>query len=43
MEIINSKISNTDVGCGYKHPNMDVLDFNNYLNQLLDKISKIRK
>ena len=29
MEIINSKKSNTDVGCRYKHPNMDVLDFNN--------------
>ena len=42
IEIINSKKSNTVVGCGYGHPNVNVLDFNNYLNQLLDKISKIQ-
>ena len=42
IEIINCKKSNTVVGCGYGHPNMAVLDFNNYLNQLLDKISKIQ-
>ena len=43
-EIINSRKSNTIVGCLYKHPNMDVSDFNkNYLNTLLDKLSKENK
>ena len=42
-EIINSKKSNIVVGCVYKHPNMDVLDFNSPINQLLDKISKEQK
>ena len=40
IEIINSKKSNTSI---YKHPNMDVLDFNYLINQLLDKISKEQK
>ena len=32
-EIINSRKSNTIVGCLYKHPNIDLADFNkNYLN-----------
>ena len=31
------------VGCVYKHPNMDVLDFHSFINQLLDKISKEQK
>ena len=43
IEIINSKKSNIVVGCVYKHPNMDVLDFNSLINQLLDKISKGQK
>ena len=43
IEIINSKKSNMVVGCVYKHPNMDVLDFNSLINQLLDKISKEQK
>ena len=43
FEIINSKMSNMVVGCVYKHPNMDVLDFNSLINQLLDKISKEQK
>ena len=43
IEIINSKKSNIVVGCVYKHPNMDVLDFNSLINQLLDKISKEQK
>ena len=35
-EIINSRKSNTIVGCLYKHPNMDLADFNkNYLNTLV--------
>ena len=40
IEIINSRKSNIIVGCLYKHPSMDVSDFNkNYLNTLLDKLS----
>ena len=27
----------------YKHPNMDVIDFDNHLNQMLEKISKEQK
>ena len=35
-EIINSRKGNTIVGCLYKHPNMDLADFNkNYLNTLV--------
>ena len=41
--IINSKKSNIVFGCIYKHPNMDVLDFNCLINQLLDTISKEQK
>ena len=44
IEIINSKKSNIIVGCLYKHPVMDVTDFNkNYLNPLLEKISRENK
>ena len=43
IEIINSKKSSIIVNCVYKHPNMDVLDFNYLINQLLDKISKEQK
>ena len=44
MEIINSRKSSSIVGCLYKHPNMDVSDFNkNYLNTLLDKLSDENK
>ena len=43
IEIIYSKNSNIVVGCAYKHPNIDVLDFNSLINQLLDKISKKQK
>ena len=45
IEIINSRKSNIIVGCLYKHPNMDVSDFNNknHLNTLLDKLSKENK
>ena len=42
--MINSRKSNIIVGCLYKHPTMDVSDFNkNYLNILLDKLSKENK
>ena len=40
IEIINSQKGNIVFGCIYKHPNMDVLDFNSLINQLLDTISK---
>ena len=41
IEIINAKKSNIIVGCFYKHPVMDVADFNkNYFNPFLDKLSK---
>ena len=44
VEIINPKKSNIIVGVIYRHPSMDVTDFNqNYLNGLLDKISKEEK
>ena len=44
IEIINSRKSNIIVGCVYKHPNMDVSEFNkNYLNTLLDKLSNKNK
>ena len=44
IETINSRKSNIIVGYLYKHPNMDVSEFNkNYLNTLLDKLSKENK
>ena len=44
IETINSRKSNIIVRYLYKHPNMDVSDFNkNYLNTLLDKLSKENK
>ena len=40
-EIINPQKSNIVIGCLYKHPNMDVLDFkNNYLSQIFENVSK---
>ena len=43
-EIINPKKGNIVVGCIYKHPTMDVLDFkNNYLGQIFESVSKERK
>ena len=40
-EIINPKKSNIIIGSIYRHPNMDLNDFNNgYLNRLLAKLSK---
>ena len=44
IEIINLKKSNVIIGCIYRHPNMDLNDFNNdYLNPLLAKSSKEKK
>ena len=44
IDVLNPKKSNTIIGCIYKHPSMDLNDFNtNYLNNLLDKVSKEQK
>ena len=44
IEIMNPKKSNIIVGTIYKHPSMDLTDFNsNYVNSLLEKISKEQK
>ena len=44
IEIVNPKKSNIIVGVIYRHPSMDLIDFNcNYLNKLLENISKQQK
>ena len=44
IEIVNPKKSNIVVGVIYRHPSMDLTDFNcNYLNKLLENISKEQK
>ena len=44
IEIVNPKKSNILVGVIYKHPSMDLADFNcNYLSKLLENISKEQK
>ena len=44
VEIINPQKSNIVIGCPYKHPNMNVLDFkNNHLNQIFEIVSKGQK
>ena len=44
IEIVNPKKSNIIVGVIYRHPSMDLADFNsNYLNKLLENISKVQK
>ena len=44
IEIVNPKKSNILVGIIYRHPSMDLADFNcNYLNKLLENISKEQK
>ena len=44
IEISNPRRSNIIIGCIYRHPNMDLDEFNNnYLNILLDKLSKENK
>ena len=44
IKLINTKKSNVIIGVIYRHPSMELNDSNdNYLNPLLDKISKERK
>ena len=44
IDILNPKRSNIITGCIYKHPSMNLNDFDTkYLNNLLDKISKEQK
>ena len=44
IEIVNPKKSNIIVGVIYRHPSMDLTDFNcNYVNKLLENISKEQK
>ena len=44
IEIVSPKKSNVIVGVIYKHPSMDLTDFNcNYLNKLLQNISEEQK
>ena len=44
IETVNPKKSNILVGVIYRHPSMDLADFNcNYLNKLLENISKEEK
>ena len=44
IETVNPKKSNIIVGVIYRHPSMDLADFNsNYLNKLLENISKEQK
>ena len=41
IEVFNLKRSNIIIGFIYRHPNMDLDEFNdNYLNVFLDKLSK---
>ena len=44
IEIVNPKKINIILGVIYRHPSMDLIDFNNiYLNKLLENISKEQK
>ena len=44
IELINTKKSNVIIGAIYRHPNMNLDEFNDiYFNPLLDKISKESK
>ena len=44
IKLINTKKSNVIISAIYRHPSIELNDFNdNYLNPLLDKISKERK
>ena len=44
IEIVNPKNSNIIMGVIYRHPSMDLTDFNcNYLSKLLENISKEQK
>ena len=44
IEILNPKKTNVIVGCIYRHPHMDLNEFNDYyVYNLLDKLSKENK
>ena len=44
IEILSAKKTNVIVGCIYRHPHMDLNEFNDYyINNLLDKLSKENK
>ena len=44
IELVNPRKSNIIVGAIYRHPSMDLTDFNcNYINKLSDNISKEQK
>ena len=44
IEIVDTRKSNIIVGVIYRHPSMDLTDFNcNYLNKVLENISKKQK
>ena len=44
VEVSNPRGKNYLIGCIYRHPNMDVTEFNNlYLDRLFEKISKEKK
>ena len=44
IEVINPQKSNIIIGSIYRHPSMDLDDFNkNFLNKLLEKVSKEQK
>ena len=43
VEIINPQKSNIIVGTIYRHPKIDVTEFNNILNNLLKKLIKNKK
>ena len=44
IEICNPKKTNVIIGCIYKHPNVNINEFDDdYLNELLDKLSKENK
>ena len=44
VETINPNKSNIVIGCLYKHPDMDVLDFqSNYCHQIFETVPKEQK
>ena len=44
IEVINQKQKNLLVGCIYKHPSMDINEFNDdFMNQLFEKLNKENK
>ena len=41
IEVVNQKQKNVLVGCIYKHPSMDIKEFNDdFMNQLFEKLNK---